>query len=302
MVMELLDLRQMEAFRTVMERGSVTTAAKILGVSQPAVSALVARLEEAVGYRLFVREHRRLTPTAEATALAREVVAVLERHAQLARTSKDIHDTRAGSLSIASHPGSSISWLPSLIADFLADRPGVTVKLISRQSQVVRDLIPSRSFDLAVAEMPVEHPLVAVKRYRMPFVAVLANTSPLAKHTVLTPQLLDGHPFISMFRGHASQLGAARVFDESNAHLRTVAECDYFASAIALAARGVGTALVDPVSADDLQSNGLLIRSFVPTVVYDFAVFYPVDRALSKLARSFAEAFDTHISPYLIAK
>ena len=69
----MLDVKQMEAFRTVVERGSVTTAALVLGVSQPAVSALVARLEEALGYALFTREHRRMVPTAEALALVGEV-------------------------------------------------------------------------------------------------------------------------------------------------------------------------------------------------------------------------------------
>ena len=296
----MLDIKQMEAFCTVMERGSVTTAALVLGVSQPAVSALVARLEEAVGYALFTREHRRLVPTTEAVALVGEVTAVLERHAQLTRTAQDIHETRAGSLSIASHPSPSISWLPALIADFLAERPGVTVKLISRQSQGVRELIPSRTFDLAVAELPVEHPLVAVQRYRMPFVAVLSHTSPLAKHSALTPRLLSGQPFITMFRGHASQLGAARAFDEANAHLRVVAECDYFASAIALAAKGVGVALVDPISAEDFRTRGLAIRPFAPTIAYDFAVFHPADRPLSRLSRSFADAFESFVGPYLI--
>ena len=299
MVMEMLDIRQLEAFRTVMERGAVTAAAQVLGVSQPAVSAMLAKLEEAVGYALFVREHRRLTPTAEAGALFAEVAAVLDRHAQLARTAQDLHAARAGSLAIASHPGPSISWLPSLIADFLAERPGVTVKLISRQSQGVRDLIPARAFDLAVAELPVEHPLVAVQRYRMEFVAVLCDTSPLAAHAILTPALLDGQAFISMFRGHAAQLGAAKAFDEAHAQLRVVAECDYFASAIALAARGVGVALVDPISAQDMQRSGLAIRPFAPAIAYEFAVFHPVDRPPSKLARSFAEAFDRHLSGYV---
>src|SRR4051812_23754624 len=113
--MKLLDVGQMEAFRTVMERGSVTTAALVMGISQPAVSNLLARLEEALGYSLFTREHRRLIPTAEAITLVREVASVLDRHSQLARMAQDIHETRAGALSIASHPGPSISWLPSLI-------------------------------------------------------------------------------------------------------------------------------------------------------------------------------------------
>jgi DNA-binding transcriptional LysR family regulator len=297
--MNMLDCRQMEAFRTVMERGSVTLAAQVLGISQPAVSSLIARLEEDIGYPLFTREHRRLTPTSEAGALIGEVAAVLDRHAQLARTAQDIHETRAGSLSIASHPGPSISWLPSLIATFMRERPGVTVKLISRQSQGVRDLIPSRSFDLAIAELPVEHPLVAVKRYRMPFVAVLAGDNPLTDHAVLTPGLLDGCPFISMFRGHSAQLGVAKAFDEANAHLHVVAECDYFASALALAAEGMGVALIDPITAEDLLRKGLVIRPFSPTIHYDFAVFQPADRQPSRLALSFAHAFDMHLRNYL---
>lgn len=300
--MKILDIRQIEAFRAVMERGSVTTAAHVLGVSQPAVSALIARLEEELGYALFIREHRRLIPTSEAGALVGEVAAVLDRHLQLSRTAQDIHETRAGSLSIASHPGPSISWLPTLIAEFLEERPGVTVKLVSRQSQAVRDLIPARSFDLAIAELPVEHPLVAVKRYRMALVAVLASTNPLAANAVLTPKLLDGHPFISIFRGRAAQLGAARAFDDANAHLRVVAECDYFATAIALAARGVGVALVDPISAEDLQSRDMVIRPFAPTIPYEFAVFYPVDRPPSKLAQSFADAFEKKFARYQFEK
>ncbi|WP_454727463.1 MULTISPECIES: LysR substrate-binding domain-containing protein [Cupriavidus] len=293
--MDMLEIRQLEVFRTVMERGSATLAAQVLGISQPAVSTLLNKLEEAIGYPLFVREHRRLTPTAEAIALVDEVAAVLDRHAQLSRTAHDIHETRAGSLTIASHPGPSISWLPPVIARFVAARPGVTVKLISRQSQGVRDLIPSRAFDLAVAELPVEHPLAAVNRYQMSFVAVLHSGHPLAKHALLTPRLLDGSPFIGMFRGHAAQLGASKAFDEAGAHLRVVAECDYFASAISLAARGVGVALVDPISAQDMKSEALAVRPFAPSLAYHFAVFHPHDRPMSKLANAFAAEFDAYL-------
>ena len=298
--MDMLEIRQLEAFRTVMERNSVTIAAQVLGVSQPAVSALIAKLEEAVGYPLFLREHRRLTPTAEALSLVEEVATLLDRHVQLARTAQDIHQTRTGSLAIASHPGPSISWLPPVIAGFTAERPGVTVKLISRQSQGVRDLIPSRAFDLAIAELPVEHPMVVVRRYRLELVAVLSAASPLAAHARLTPALLDEAAFIGMFRGHAAQRGAAQAFNDAGAHLRVVAECDYFASAISLAARGVGVALVDPISAEDLKTPALVVRRFDPAIPYDFAVFHPHDRPLSKLARSFASDLDVFLSQYAV--
>ncbi len=302
--MNMFENRQLEAFRTVMEHKSVTVAAQVLGVTQPAVSALLSKFEAALGCPLFIRENRQLTPTPEARSLLGEVVAVLDRQLQLVRTAHEIHETRVGSLSIASHPGPSISWLPPLIAKFLAQRPGVTLKLISRQSQGIRDLIPTRSFDLAIAELPVEHPMVAVRKFRVSFVVALPRSHPLAGQLVLNPQMLSGQPFVSMFKGHVAQLGIARAFDEVGAHLNAVAECDYFASACALAANGVGVTLLDPISADNLNSDAheIVIRRFEPTLYYDFAIFHPVDRPLSKLAKNFVAAFEAHIAPYLLLK
>jgi DNA-binding transcriptional LysR family regulator len=103
-----------------------------------------------------------------------------------------------------------------------------------------------------------------------------------------------------MFRGHAAQRGAAQAFNDAGAHLRVVAECDYFASAISLAARGVGAALVDPISAEDLKTPALVVRRFDPAIPYDFAVFHPHDRPLSKLARSFVSDLDVFLSQYAV--
>src|SRR3546814_6625443 len=60
-----MDLRQLQVFHTVMETRSASRAARILGVSQPAVSTLLKRLEERLGIALFARERNRLEPTPE---------------------------------------------------------------------------------------------------------------------------------------------------------------------------------------------------------------------------------------------
>lgn len=294
--MEKLDIKQLEVFCTVMERGSATIAAQVLGMTQPGVSHLLTKLEDALGYALFRREHRRLVPTAEAQVLVHEVASVLDRHQQLSARARDILQTRSGNVCVASHPGPSIAWLPEVMAQFMAERPDVTVQLISRQSQGVRDLNSVRAFDVALAELPIEHPLLVLRRYAVPFVAVLQADSPLAVHSVLTPQLLDGQAFVSMFRGHAAQLGVRQAFDAAGAQLRVVAECDYFASALSLAGRGVGVALVDALSVPRaVSSHEVVVRPFTPSLTYEFALFHPHDRPLSKLAQAFVETLDAYL-------
>ncbi len=61
----MITLRQVEVFRVVVVAGSVTAAAQMLFVSQPAVSRILADLEDAVGFKLFSRTKRQLVQTAE---------------------------------------------------------------------------------------------------------------------------------------------------------------------------------------------------------------------------------------------
>ncbi len=64
-----MDFRQVEVFQAVVALGSVTQAARSLGVTQPAVSAALAKLERSVGFDLFRREGRSFLPTPEAMLL-----------------------------------------------------------------------------------------------------------------------------------------------------------------------------------------------------------------------------------------
>ena len=70
----LLTVREMEVFRRIMERGSITAAAAALGVSQPSVSKTLQQAEERLGFKLFTRQRKRLIPTTEADALFPEAL------------------------------------------------------------------------------------------------------------------------------------------------------------------------------------------------------------------------------------
>ena len=70
--MNMLSVRQIEAFRAVMLTRSMTRAAASLSISQPAVSRLIADLEYEIGFSLFRRRKGGLEPSADARALFAE--------------------------------------------------------------------------------------------------------------------------------------------------------------------------------------------------------------------------------------
>ena len=68
-----MNFRHIEVFFAVMSSGSITSAAKLLNVSQPSVTTTIKHAEKRLGFALFIRESGRLVPTREARVLFDEV-------------------------------------------------------------------------------------------------------------------------------------------------------------------------------------------------------------------------------------
>lgn len=293
-----MDLRQVEIFVAIMERGSLTEAARSIGVTQPAVSAALARLERHVGFALFRREGRQVVPTAEALLLHGEAMRALAGVSLLDEAAAAISAAQRGHLTLASNPGPGIAWLPRIVAGFRADRPDVTVRFLTRSSREVRDLVAARAFDLGIAEPPFDRGDAVLRRYRFAAVAVLPAAHPLCAHEAITPCLLDAQDFVAMLPGHGTTPALARAFEDAGAQWRVVAECEFFATAIGLAAHGAGVCVVDPISAAEAAGPAVAIRPFRPVIPYEVAVLRPA-RGMSRLAEQFAAAVDRHVAPFL---
>jgi DNA-binding transcriptional LysR family regulator len=90
-----INARQVEAFRAVMVTGSMTSAAELLGVSQPAVSRLIRDFELAVTFRLFARRGNQIAPTPEAVSLLSEVERAFVGLARIAEHATAIRSQRS---------------------------------------------------------------------------------------------------------------------------------------------------------------------------------------------------------------
>src|SRR6202051_1172198 len=107
-----MDIRLLEAFRAVVESGSGTHAASSLGITHPAVSAQIARLESELGFSLFTRTGNRLRLTSEAVTFRAEVERTLDRIDDLGRAAEHIRQGQVGSLTLASHTIARVKMMP----------------------------------------------------------------------------------------------------------------------------------------------------------------------------------------------
>jgi DNA-binding transcriptional LysR family regulator len=290
-----MDVKLLEAFRAVVDSRSVTAAAQALGITQPAVSGQIAKLEESVGFPLFERAGGRLKPTPEGLLFYAEASRVLGEVDRLAATTAQIREGQSGRLVIASHPAAAISILPQLVAAFVAERPGVSVRLVSRHSDVVSQLLPTEGYDIGIAELPLDDTAVRLVRYQMRCVAILPPRHALAARKLLTPALLSGQPMIAPARSPQMLSRVYGTFAGADAQINAVVEAEFFASCCALVAAGTGWSLVDPLSAQSFSHLGLVTRPFEPAVMYEIGVFHRRDREPSVLAAAFLELLESKL-------
>lgn len=299
-----MDLRLIEMFQAVMRYRSVTEAARSLGISQPAVSAALGRLEKDVGFALFRREGRNIVPTAEALLLDEEAVRALAGFAQLEDAAAAISAGQRGTLTIATNPAPGIAWLPQAISRFRQVRPATNVRLLTRSSDHVRSMVSARAFDLGLAEPPFDRSDVVLRRYRFRMQCVLPADHALSAYDEITPALLEGHDLIVTSQSHTSYGALARAFQSCGAVFQPVIECEFFTIAVNLVIYGAGICLADPISVAEASKrfgsrSDIVVKPFTPEVIYEVALLRPAVGELSRLATEFAAVLDDTLSPYL---
>jgi DNA-binding transcriptional LysR family regulator len=279
-----------------MLHGTMTRTAELMGVSQPAVSNMIAALEHEVGFQVFIRKAGRLTPTPEGKLFYVEASRALEGVENATRLAEEIRRGKRGYLSIAAYPSISISLLPRILSLFSEQRPELRMKIITRNSQTVRDLVSTQQFDLAVAELPLDYPQTDMETFTYVCECMLAPDHPLAQRETLCPTDLDGVPFVTLFRGDPLYLKLAEAFSQYGARWNVVAETEFFSTACELVSAGVGVGLIDPVASAPFTAN-VVRRRFIPDITYEIAILYPTNGERSQIAAEFADLLRAHLTP-----
>lgn len=150
--------RQIEIFHAVYTHGSISAAARALGVSQPSVSKTLRHAEDSLGVTLFQLARGRLVPTDEAHALMREAGDVFDRLASLQQTARNLSQTGGGHIRLGIVPSLALDIVPQAMARFRREWPRVTFEVHTHHhDDLVRSLI-ERETDLAIAYTPPPHP------------------------------------------------------------------------------------------------------------------------------------------------
>lgn len=150
--MELTTLRQ---FAVIAEVGHITRAAERLGVTQPALSAMLKKLEAEVGAPLLDRTGRGVVPTAAGAAFLEHALASI-RHAEKATESvRELIGLESGSIRIGGGATAVAHLLPRVVSAVRKSHPALKFYVREAGSRAVADAVVSGELDLGIVTAPI---------------------------------------------------------------------------------------------------------------------------------------------------
>lgn len=293
--------RHYQAFHAIISTGTVTSAAELLGVSQPAISNLLSQLERRTRLKLFERNRGRLLPTPEAMVLFDEIDTVMRGLVHVNQAVVDLQNQKVGQLQIATNHAMAFGFMPAEIARFAADKPNLTIAFQSQYSAKIQEWVMAGLFEIGICELPVRNDGLEARPFFFEILCALPENSPLARHEVLTPSLLDDQPFIVMGADHMVTRRAREAFHNEGATLRIRCQTDLFRNALNLVKQGLGVTLVDPFTVATDPQRGYVLRRFVPRILLDVIIVTARGKPISATGAQFLDQVAASMSALAVA-
>lgn len=284
--------RQVEAFRAVMLTGSMTSAAELLGVTQPAVSRMIGDFEAIAKLSLFDRRPNHIVPTADAIALYGEVERSFVGLNRILDYARALKTQTAGEVSVAAMPAFATEVLPRFAGRFLNSRPDARVRMEAFSSVSVVEAVASGEVDIGYTMAPPDRPGFEVTPLGGNAVVVMPESHRLSSKTEILSDDLNGENVIgsygSIFQSRVDlALAGVDRFSRVETKLSHVA--------CVMVSEGQGLTIADPYTAGMFKGRGVVLRPFRPEIQIEFALITLTKRNIAPLAKTFIFEFSDYL-------
>lgn len=285
-------LRQLRTFLAAVETGSVTTAARSLGLTQPAASQQLRELERALGARLLDRAGGRLLPTAAGQALlepARRAQAAAEDAASAvaAYRSGEVGRVRLGTGATA-----CIHLLPPVLAAARRAMPGLEITVAIGNSEEVVRLVEVGELDIALVTLPVPvaRSMSVTRLLRDPFVALLPDGMAAAA-SVMGPSQLGRLSLILYERRGATRAIVDAWVRRAGIEARPIMELGSVEAIKVLVASGLGASILPELAVRE-PVRGAAVRRLRPALARELGYVVRSEKVRERGLRVFTDELE----------
>jgi DNA-binding transcriptional LysR family regulator len=286
-------LKHLEIFHAVMLTGTLSGAARLLHLTQPAATQALQSAERQLGYALFTRQRNRLVPTAEALALQPEVEKLMGQLEAVRRLAAAQRGDTVAALRVLVVPSLAVVQLPMALRGFRERHPGVPVRIRTLHSREIVQALALREADVGIvygASPGAGLDSRAIATGRLVAVSQGGVGRGTARGPVSLAEVLR-QPGIRI--DERDPLGA--LLAEQCARLGLSAEGEIVVqthhTALVLAEQGFGPAVIDSFTAAARRDAALVVQAIEPEVPVGLYALQPPGVRSGRVAAAFIDAF-----------
>jgi DNA-binding transcriptional LysR family regulator len=281
--------RQLRAFVTLAELRSFTRAAERSHLSQPAFSALIRSLEDAVGTRLFDRDTRKVELSTEGKLFEPLAQRLLRDFDQALGDLRDHAARRRGRVALALLPSLAAGWLPPVLAGFRDAYPGIELDVADVLSEACLERVRAGRADFALAATRADSAELRTETFCADrFHLVCRRDHPLAARSELRLRDIAAEPFV-----HLARSSSVRQYLDAAARplqMNSVLEVEQLATVMGMVRHGLGVSVVPELTLFHFRSDDVVTRPLRgPGLVRQIYLIRRRDRSLSSAAQALYE-------------
>ncbi len=292
-------LRHIEVFNAVMLTGSVSAAARLINVTQPAVSRILQHAELQLGFALFQRAKGRLLPTSEALTLYPHIERLFAQLDDVQRLAANLKaGDSAQELRILTVLALSYEILPHAILLFRVKHPDVAISIKALHSPQIVAALVLQEADVGFVFSPAVHSALAQEHLADGSMVCIAPKGMLAArylkrgHITLAELGKLGKPVIGLDAQDPMGRVLSQAIREAGVGLTFNITVQTYHSALALAHHGVGVALVDTCTAASADRGRVDVLELEPLIPVPIKALLPAGKPGSVAVRAFVKCFE----------
>lgn len=283
-------LRHIEVFHAIMQVGTISGAAQVLHISQPAVTKVLQHAELQLGMPLFERVRGKLYPKPEAHRLFAETEKLHRDLQGIRRLAASLKSRAVETVRLVSTPTIAVSVLPQAMTTWRRDFPETRCELATHHTTEIVNTLRLGEADLALSLQDPRHPGIVAEPIAQGTLTVMAPTGTWSEDACGTPLsaadltgeligLSDRDPLGEMVVAELESQGVQPVF-------HTVVQTYQIARSLVEA--GAGTAILDPFTAASAAPSKVQRRPFAPAIPVQLYLLTASHSPLSHGARELA--------------
>ncbi|TON74980.1 LysR family transcriptional regulator [Vibrio parahaemolyticus] len=287
-----MNLRQLEVFYAIMQAGTVSGAARLLHVSQPNVTRVLAHTEQQLGFALFERVKGRLVPTQEAKALLPEAEKVYQQLGQFrSLTNKVKQGTQH--LRIGAPPVLASHLLAPTVA-LLSKEHGISFELLTANRDELCSGLLKHELDVAIAFGEETPPAImghVLLKENLALIAPKSAAIPAEKTVILEELISDDLSIIGLDSRDPLGLLLHQTLSARNKHYQHAITVRSYSAAAELVKHQAGFAIVDPWTAKQYrQDDAVSVHALEPNMSFSVSILFAEHTPQSIATKQFITA------------